>query len=73
MAYFKATIEVLVDVEHEADACDCMAEAMRPLLQEFTPTSSVIDWRYAEGHSVPEPDSGHGFEYANDTVNELPA
>jgi len=62
MTYYKATIEILVDVEDEASACDCIAEAMRPLLREFTPSSSVIDWRYLA--DAPQPHDGEGFEYA---------
>lgn len=64
MAYYKATIEVLVDVNDETEAADAISEAMRPLLREFTPISSVIDWKYANTNLVPSPDSGEGFEYA---------
>ncbi len=65
MAYYKATIDVLVDVADEAEACDCIAEALRPLLLRFMPGSSVIDWRYSDAASMPEPDTGADFEYAD--------
>lgn len=67
MPYYKATVEILLEVDSEGEACDAVAEAMRPLLREFTPadqpSSCWIDWRYAEGHPIPVPDSGDGFEY----------
>jgi len=54
MAYFKATIEVLMDVGCKAEACDCIAETMREHLRQYTPESSIIDWRYADdGGPVP--------------------
>jgi hypothetical protein len=60
---YKATIQILVDVIDEAEACDCIAETMRPLIREFLPDSAVVDWRYtADG--APIPDDGRGFEYA---------
>lgn len=64
MAYYKATIEILVDVGCEAEACDCISETMRPLLREFESNSSVIDWRYVDPARDPEPHDGSGFEYA---------
>lgn len=64
MAYHIATIEILVDTSDEADAADCIAEAMRPMLREFAPGSSVIDWRYADAASDPQSHDGTGFEYA---------
>lgn len=63
MALYKATIEILVDVDGEGEACDCIAESLRPLLREYDPQSSMIDWRYA-GHGGPDPHTGDGFEYA---------
>lgn len=64
MAYYKATIEVLLDVDDVNEACDAMAECIRPLLKEFgAENSHWIDWRYHPSHSVPVPDSGEGFEY----------
>lgn len=59
--YYKATIEILVEVEGYGEACDCLSEALRPILKNFEPNSSVIDWRYVVG---PEVDSGEGFEYS---------
>lgn len=46
---FKATIHLFVDVEDEPEACDCISEALRPLLRRFEPESSVVDWSYAHG------------------------
>ena len=34
MAYFKATIEILVDADGEAEACDCVSETLREVLRE---------------------------------------
>lgn len=65
MPYFKATIEVLVDVEDENAACDCISETMRPLLHNFCPGSAMIDWRYADSSILPTPDDGGSFEYAD--------
>ena len=66
MPYFKAKIEVLIEVENEAEACDAIAEAIRPMLKEFYDgeyETAWVDWRYTpNGH--PEPDSGADFEYA---------
>ncbi|MEM9524064.1 MAG: hypothetical protein AAF982_08740 [Pseudomonadota bacterium] len=65
MAYYKATVEILVDVKDEGEACDCIAETLRPHLKEFESTSSMIDWRYSDQNSFPAPDDGANFEYAN--------
>lgn len=64
--YYKAQIEILIEVDDEASACDALCETLRPLLKTFDPASSIIDWRYADDHNVPVPDSGDGFEYADD-------
>ena len=64
MAYFKATIEVLVDVASEAEACDAISEAIRPMLQEFGADSAWVDWRYCDAASYPTPSNGAGFEYS---------
>jgi len=66
--YYRATIEVLVDVEDEASACDAISEAIRPMLREFYEgenETNWIDWRYAN-HGDPAPHSGKGFEYAEE-------
>ena len=69
MAYYKATIEILVNVADETHACDCISEALRPLLREFAgPDSSVIDWRYAGAEGYPDEHNGDGFEYATATA-----
>lgn len=64
MRYYKATIEVLVLVNDESEACDAISEAIRPMLREFDPNSSWIDWRYCDAASYPVPHDGAGFEYA---------
>jgi hypothetical protein len=64
MAYHKATIEILVDVDSEAEACDAIAETLRDQLREFHPGSCVIDWRYASADGEPHEHDGSGFEYA---------
>ena len=66
MPFYKSTIEILVDVENEAEACDCIAESLRSLLANFNDGSSVIDWRYADSDVLPEPDNGAGFEYVDE-------
>lgn len=66
MSCFKATIDVLVEAASEAEACDCIAETLRPHLREFSPGSSLIDWRYAGRNGDPEPHDGSGFEYASE-------
>lgn len=66
MPLYKATIEVLVDVANEDEACDAISEAIRPMLRTFEPSSSWIDWRYANGGlNVPYEHDGQGFEYAD--------
>lgn len=59
-----ATIQVLLDVETEGEACDALAEGLRPLLQTFRPPypSAFVDWRYTEDGG-PVPADGTGFEY----------
>jgi hypothetical protein len=67
MRYMKAAIEILLEVDDndEGQAADAISEAMRPLLREFAPGSSIIDWRYAGGvEGYAEPHDGAGFEYA---------
>ncbi|OBZ97482.1 hypothetical protein ADU59_00180 (plasmid) [Pararhizobium polonicum] len=64
MSLFKATIELLINVDREAEACDCIAESLRELLREFSPGSPLIDWRYAGAGGEPAPHDGRGFEYA---------
>ena len=54
-----------MQVDTDAEACDAIAEAIRPMLQEFKPEfpSAWIDWRYAR-FGYPAEHSGEGFEYA---------
>lgn len=72
MAYLKATIEILINVDCEAEACDALSETLRPHLREFAGADScVVDWRYASGGTASDwqPDSGEGFEYAEARAN----
>jgi len=64
---YKATIQILVDVNDEPEACDCIAETMRPLLREFSRDSAIVDWRY-DSDGEPIPDDGRGFEHAPQRV-----
>ncbi|MCO5066885.1 MAG: hypothetical protein M9924_21185 [Rhizobiaceae bacterium] len=64
MTYYMATIEILVDVDDDSEACDCIAETLRPQLREFSPGSPVIDWRYSSSAFHPTRHDGSGFEYA---------
>ncbi len=52
MAYV-ATIDILIDVETEAEAMDAVAETMRPLMKPFNSKSCLRDWMYF--------DNGGGF------------
>lgn len=64
LTYYKVTIEVLVEVDSETEACDAISETMRPLLREFAGSDScIIDWRHLNCDS-PIPHDGSGFEYA---------
>ena len=68
MAFFKATIEVLVSADSEAEACDAIAGGLRPLLKAYAdePTwTNWIDWRYLEPYeeNYPKPHNGSGFEH----------
>lgn len=72
MPYFKATIELLVEADCEAEACDCISETLRGLLDEFSPPSPLIDWRYAGPAGEPQPDDGAGFEYARPSDPRCP-
>jgi hypothetical protein len=67
MPYYMATIDVLVEVDGYGEACDALAEGMRPLLKEYAETpefTNFIDWRYNAETPVPVPHDGSGFEYA---------
>jgi hypothetical protein len=70
MAYYIATIDILVDVDGGAEAADCIAEAMRDLCRVYTAGSDVIDWRYSTRAAVnPTPmiHDGGGFEFVPPT------
>jgi hypothetical protein len=56
---FKATIQLLIETDDEAHACDAIAEALRPMLQEFG-GDALVDWKYV---SDPAEHDGAGFEY----------
>lgn len=63
---FKATIEILLDVETEAEACDALSEGLRPLLRNFAKRpeqTAFIDWRYSDSACLPLEDDGAAFEY----------
>lgn len=60
----RATIEILFDADDATEACDAIAETMRPLLREFSGANApFIDWRYTPA-GEPEPHDGAGFEYS---------
>lgn len=68
MAYYRAVIEVLIDVQDEGEACDAIAEAVRPMLKQYADDPSAtcwIDWHYAPTHPLPTQHDGTGFEYAD--------
>lgn len=50
---YKATIDVFIDVEDEAGACDAVAETMRDHLQRYCEDSCIIDWSYNPGFPLP--------------------
>lgn len=72
MPFFKATIELLVDVTCESEACDCIAETLRNQLREFAAGSPLVDWRYAGVAGEPNPHDGSGFEYAHPSETFAP-
>lgn len=45
---YEACICLLIEVDSEAEAMDCVAEALRPLLKHNAPLSSVLNWRYED-------------------------
>lgn len=46
MPLFKATVELFVDVEDHSQACDAVAEMLRPLIRAWNEDSCLIDWQY---------------------------
>lgn len=42
---FKATIEILLEADSEAEACDTVSETMRPLLRGHG-GDAFLDWQY---------------------------
>lgn len=46
MIIYKATIELYLAVDRQAEACDAVAETMRDHLRAWTPESCIVDWRY---------------------------
>ena len=52
-----ATIEILIDVETDAEACDAIAETMRSQMKAEAPTSCLLDWQWAQSisHASLEP------------------
>jgi len=67
--YFKATIEILLEAETEVEACDAIAETMRPLMKTYArkpELTSFIDWQYLPPDwKGPVEDNGEGFELCN--------
>lgn len=49
MAVYIATIQVFVEVDSEAEACDGIAETMREHLQRYAPESCILDWQHLMG------------------------
>lgn len=46
---YMANISILMDVETEAEAMDCIAETMRPLMRNYATipaNTSIVDWMY---------------------------
>ena len=55
----RATIEVLVDLPDEAQACDMMTEILSPPLKRYLgPLSDFLDWQYVDGF---KPTDGQEF------------
>lgn len=52
---YKATIDVFLDVESDAHACDGMAETMRDHLRRYAPESCIVDWGYNPNAPHPVP------------------
>jgi hypothetical protein len=52
MAYI-ANIQLLLDVEDDASACDAVAETLREHLRKFAPDSCIVDWRWSPSQSHP--------------------
>ncbi len=42
----EAVIKILIETNSQAEAMDCISEALRPLLNVYNAQSSVIDWQY---------------------------
>ncbi|RUX60131.1 hypothetical protein [Mesorhizobium sp. M7A.F.Ca.CA.002.12.1.1] len=47
MAKYIITVEILLEADGEGEACDAIAETMRPLLKEFG-GECFIDWGHLE-------------------------
>ncbi|RWI46833.1 MAG: hypothetical protein EOQ93_29335 [Mesorhizobium sp.] len=60
-----ATIEIILEADSQAEACDAIAETMRPLLKEFG-GECFIDWGHVEPSSPREAtqEDAARFEYA---------
>jgi len=53
-AIFKATIDIYLEASAEGEACDAVAETLRPLLKRYTPDSCILDWQYNPAHAYPD-------------------
>jgi hypothetical protein len=72
MPVYVARIYIAVEADSHAEACDAVSEALRPLLREHEPESSVLDWHYTDNDdgntSSPRLDP-HGIS-ADNAVNK---
>lgn len=41
---FKCSVDIFVNVDSEAAACDCIGETLRDHLQLYAPESAIVDW-----------------------------
>lgn len=54
MTIFRATIELFVQADSEAEACDAIAETMRDHLRKYAPSSAILDWQYESDPYMPQ-------------------
>lgn len=45
---FRAVVEVLIEADEEAGACDGMTAILTEQLQKYAPQSCLLDWQYVE-------------------------
>ena len=61
---WKATVELYLDVQSEAEACDAVAEMLRPMLRHYDPSSCLVDWNHARQYGTPSPTPASDDEIA---------